>query len=137
MKSQSIIWRAISPYKSHQLWLVRMAFSAGLGIVSFLLVSRVVTHVVGAESRFDFGLQLCTAAVLILIAAVLHNTPGIADFMISTHSEMERVAWPTRRYVINALRVTAVFVLVLVLTVMIIDVFWNLAFDVAGLLVAT
>ena len=104
-----------------------MACSAFFGLMSCLLVSQVISYVAGTEPGLNMAIQVISAVVVILICALLHNTPVIADFVIATHIEVERVTWPSGRYVSSALRVTAFFVVGLVLTIMVIDVFWNLA----------
>ena len=127
--------RRLSPYKSNQSWLPRTALSVTLGTLCALVVSRIASFAADSDSVYYMSLQATAILLALFVVLGTHNIPTVADFIIDTHSEMQRVTWPSLRYVKNSLAVIFVSVAILVVVIFVIDVFWNIVFDLTGILV--
>ena len=127
--------RHLAPYKSSQSQLPRAAIAALVGVVFLLVLTRLTSLLIDAELpyyKLALALEVFSVSLIVIFT---HNIPRVADFLINTHCEMQRVVWPSLRYIINSLNVIAVAVGVLAILVFVIDMFWNVAFELAGFLI--
>ena len=125
--------RFFSIYKPGQGKWVRWGTVAGLAIVAFS----------GAYWLGHDELAIYSLAVRIIAAAVwivlwggftfwAVNTPKLAEFMILTESEMKKVAWPSRKDVINSTKVIIVLTLLLGLLLWVVDLGFVKLFQTIG-----
>lgn len=101
-----------------------------------MLSYRFLLFLIPENSSLHLPLHLIASGFVIFCVSVTHNTPEIANFLIETDVEMHRVSWPRLRYIIHSIKVIVFVVFTLAATILVIDLFWNVAFDFCGFLIA-
>ena len=90
----------------------------------FRNVPELLEGVLGTDIELNLALLISTGSLVILAVGiyVLSNRPRIADFLMDTEAELNKVSWPTRKEVVGSSIVIIVVVSLLGLYIAVIDV---------------
>jgi len=112
-------------YKRNQGRKVRLAAVVALALLSVLAAGEAYIGLADPERyspQVRLGVPVVVLAVLVGAGLYLLNRPRVADFLIETQSELDKVSWPSKQQVLGS--TGAVLLLVLMVGVYLYGVDW-------------
>ncbi len=99
---------ALSIYKPGQGYYTRMLSAVGVGVMVLSgvgwLWEKMPTIVRNTDHilYYQAGMAVGVIAVFGIIVFLILNKPNVADFMIATEAEMNKVNWPSKKEIIGS-----------------------------------
>jgi preprotein translocase subunit SecE len=121
-------------YKKGQGYWTRMGTAIGAAALGVLITWQIYDQVPAFFANTDKGrrVALIVAAVFValysLLAWLLMNKPGNADFLIATDGEMKKVNWTSKRELIGSTKVVILFMFSIAIFLFISDQLFNTVF---------
>lgn len=117
---------AFKIYKPGQGKWVRLGTAIGIGLMTAFGVYWLLEELRGAiETNAEYwlgGIAAVIVAVMALFTWWLLNKIRIVDFMVATETEMQKVAWPTKKEIVNNTWVVIAGTLLIVAVLFIVDI---------------
>lgn len=126
---------SFSLYKRNQGRLARRLTGAAVAAIAILGAWALRnSFLIGSNSAIQYGIPLTIGAFGCWLGFRVMHHPKIAEFLIATESEVEKVHWPDRPHVHRATIVVMVTMLLMGAMLFVFDMIWREIFSYIGFL---